>query len=307
MIAATPLAILAQAVAWGDEGEDVVLATIVAIHENSSRSVGAQMAIAGSGRSIGSFSGGCLDAAIVAEAVSTLQSGQARMVRYGAGSRFIDIRLPCGGGIDVLFMPHPSIPALRDAVAAVTGRKCHVLDVGSPALPFPLEFFPPLRIAAFGHGEDFCALVRLARAFGASIEPHTPDAAEADRLRGEGIAAERLANLTSLPALTGDPWTAFVFVFHERDWEDALLPQVIASPSLYCGAVGSRSTHAARLERLRALGCTDRDLERLRGHIGLIPATRDPATLAISILAEVAGCYAEATQVKAHRAVTTAG
>ena len=91
--------------------------------------------------------------------------------------------------------------------------------------------------------------------------------------------------------MAGDDWTGFVFVFHDRDWEDALLPSVLAQPAFLIGAVGSRRTHAQRLERLAVAGVAPDLVARIKGPFGLIPATRDPATLALSILAEVAGAY----------------
>ena len=101
----------------------------------------------------------------------------------------------------------------------------------------------------------------------------------------------RLTHLGQPPALLGDDWTAFVFVFHDRDWEDALLPSVLTQPAFLIGAVGSRRTHAQRLERLAAAGVIADQTARIKGPFGLIPATRDPASLALSILAEVAGAY----------------
>jgi xanthine dehydrogenase accessory factor len=54
------------------------------------------MAVCADGRHLGSFSGGCIEAAIVAEALDCLKA--ARQVRCGVGSPYIDVRLPCGGG-----------------------------------------------------------------------------------------------------------------------------------------------------------------------------------------------------------------
>jgi len=61
----------------------------------------------------------------------------------------------------------------------------------------------------------------------------------------------------------------------------------LASPAFYIGAVGSRRTHAARLDALREQGVDEEALGRIAGPIGLIPATRDPSALAVSVLAGV--------------------
>ena len=112
--------------------------------------------------------------------------------------------------------------------------------------------------------------------------------------RGEGADVDgvlRLNTRTPLPPITGDAWTAFVFAFHDHDWEEFLLPQALALPGFYHGAVGSRRTHHARVDALRSAGVPAAQIDALRGSIGLIPATRHPATLALSILAELVQDY----------------
>lgn len=309
MIAPSPLAVLEQALAWLDRGEAVALVTLVGIVGSASRSLGTQMAVCASGRSIGSFSGGCIDGAIVAEAQKAIARGGAVTVRFGQGSPYIDVRLPCGGGIDLLFTPAPSARMLRDAAGRLRSRQVAALDLsrdgmGGDGSQFRLSLCPPLRIVAFGQGDDLAAFVRLAGCYGAEVEGYTPDRGLRDALRAEGYRAQQLEQLAKVPDLTGDAWTAFVFLFHDHDWEAALLPPVLQLPALSCGAIGSARTHAARLERLRELGVAEAALARLSGHIGLIPATRDPATLAVSILAELAASHARAGAARLSQAAT---
>lgn len=299
MIAASPLAVLEQALAWQERGEAVALVTLVGIEGSASRSLGTQMAVTASGQSIGSFSGGCIEAAIVAEAQRALAQSAGLTVRFGLGSPYIDVRLPCGGGIDLLFTPNPSAEVLRDSVARLHSRQSTRLCISADGVSnhgtgFPLDLFPPLRIVAFGQGEDLAAFVQLAASFGAEVEAHTPQIEQVVELDTKGLKAKHLSHLNETPDLTGDAWTAFAFLFHDRDWEDALLPRTLIEPALFHGAVGSQRTHAARVQRLRSMGCSEVALARLSGHIGLIPATRDPATLAVSILAQLAHQYARA-------------
>jgi xanthine dehydrogenase accessory factor len=134
--------------------------------------------------------------------------------------------------------------------------------------------------------------VRLAATFGAAVEAITPDLRQFGLLEAAGHPVHLLTHPGSAPQLARDRWTAVVFLFHDRDWEDALLPEALALPGFYHGAIGSLRTHAARLERLREGGCDEAALAKLKGHIGLIPATRDPAALAVSVLAELTGAYA---------------
>lgn len=305
MIAARPRDILDFVVARGREGTACVLVTLVGIEGGSSRSIGTQMAVAADGRRIGSFSGGCIEDAIATEAIEALHDGWGRVVRYGVGSPYIDIRLPCGGGIDLLFTPAPDTDAVSAAVSALKGRNAIALRLDSDSVEYcgtaepvswdgqaiTIAVQPQLKVNAFGQGDDLIAFALLASQFGALVHAFTPDAATQGELAAASINATQLASRTALAPVASDPWTANLFLFHGRDWEEHLLSQVLQLPGFYHGAIGSRRTHAARLAMLREAGTSEADIRRLRGHVGLIPATRDPATLALSILGEIVADY----------------
>lgn len=306
MIASAPADILRFILSRTDERLNTVLVTLTGIEGVSSRAIGAQMAIAEDGQYVGSFSGGCVEAAVVAEALGTLASGNAKLVRFGAGSPYLDIRLPCGGGIDLLFNPRPDPQAIADIVALLDARKMATLRLSRTGLTmadaaapqpgwqddsFDISYLPRLRIVAIGQGEDLTGLARLAHGFGADVAALTPDRRALAELTARGIDTIELLTRTTLPPVHTDAWTAIVFLFHDRDWEEGLLPQAVHLPGFYFGAVGSRRTHATRLERLRIAGIPEHLLDTLRGPIGLIPATRDPATLALSILSEIVQDY----------------
>ena len=80
-------------------------------------------------------------------------------------------------------------------------------------------------------------------------------------------------------------------LFHDHEWETALLAQALGQPALFIGAMGSAATHARRLEALAAAGVGAAAASRVTGPIGLIPAARDPQTLALSVLAQVVAAY----------------
>lgn len=282
MIAARPIDALRLIDLGHGEGSDGVLVTLVGIEGSSSRAVGTQMAVLSDGRSVGSFSGGCIERAIIAEALEVLAAGEPRTIRYGIGSPYIDVRLPCGGGIDLLFTPRPDAAAIAAVLAAHDRREPASIDLGSHRVTYP----PALRLVALGHGEDLVALVRLARAYGAEVLAFAPASdAEPDP------AIAPIAARTQFPEIATDAWSAILFLFHDRDWEEFLLPQALDRPAFYHGAVGSRRTQAARLAHIAARGATAADLDRLRATVGLIPATRNPATLALSLLADVVQDY----------------
>lgn len=308
MIATTPVDILRFLLARGDEKIDTVLVTLTGIEGTSSRAIGTQMAVAADGRYAGSFSGGCVEAAVVAEALGTLANDRAKLVRFGVDSPYLDIRLPCGGGIDLLFNPRPHRGAIAEALARLDARNMAALRLSREGIEamdadpngtgpgwrgngFDIVYRPALRIAAIGQGEDLTAFARLAHGFGAEVAALSPEKRTLAELAVPGIETIALVTRTRLPAVRTDPWTAIVFLFHDRDWEEELLPQALSLPGFYFGAVGSPRTHAARLERLAAAGVPEALRRALRGPVGLIPATRDPATLALSVLSEVVCAY----------------
>lgn len=305
MVATTPIDILRFLAARAAEGVECAVITLVGIEGGSSRAIGAQMAVAADGRRIGSFSGGCIEDAVATEALETLEEGWGRVVRYGIGSPYIDIRLPCGGGIDLLFTPRPEAQAIASALAALDARTPAALMIGCDTVTasndvtrsawngtaITLAYQPTLQIHAFGQGEDLSAFARLAAAFGAQVHALTPDQPTCTLLGEHGVTCTHLPTRTVLPAIASDPWSAVLFLFHGRDWEEHLLPRALDLPGFYHGAIGSRRTHATRLAALEVAGVAPARIKALRGHIGLIPATRDPATLALSILGEIVADY----------------
>ena len=303
-LATSPTDILAFLLDCADSGREGVLVTLVGIDGSSPRAIGSQMAVASDGDYAGSLSGGCIEAAVAAEALEALREGGPRIVRYGRGSPFFDIRLPCGGGIDLLFIPRPDLAALKGIVALLESRRAAslVLDdimvAREAAGPsgwrdgkFIVTYTPPLRILAFGQGEELTATAKLAHVFGARTEVYSPHRRDVKSLAGQGISANLLEFRGAVPAIRSDPWTAIIFLFHDRDWEDALLPWACRLPRFYIGALGSRSSRHSLIEMLEAHDVPPIDIQSLRSPIGLIPSTRDPSTLALSILAEVAESF----------------
>lgn len=288
-------------IACARRGERTALVTVTDVIGSASRAPGTHMAVSETGEWLGSLSGGCVEAAVVGEARRVIEAGKAELIRFGAGSRFIDIRLPCGGGLDLLIVPSPPIPVLIEAEAQLVHRSAVTLLLeqdgrirlaghsaeGSTGKVYAVRHDPDLRLCIIGHGSETVALARLARTYGAQVTVLTPD----DALRLEtmvyGAEAHLLVTPAASPAFAADPHTAVVVLFHDHDWEPMLLQQALASDAFYVGAMGSRGTHAARLTALERAGVSRAQRSRLRGPIGLIPATRDPDTLALSILSEI--------------------
>ncbi len=95
-------AILEQAARWRAEGLDVALATVVSTWGSSPRPTGSQLAVDQDGRMVGSVSGGCIEGAVVREAIEAMQTGSPRLLEYGVtDEQAWDVGLACGGTVQV--------------------------------------------------------------------------------------------------------------------------------------------------------------------------------------------------------------
>lgn len=286
-------------------GLSVSLVVVTGVSGASVRNPGALMAVAEDGRFAGSLSGGCIEQAVVGEARLAIAQRRARKLIYGAGSPVIDIRLPCGGTVELLASAPLPAGLAGEMLARLKARREVVIAFPPDAPPALVErgqtgwdgerFLarcpPPLRIVAIGHGGTIEALALLAAAVGAGFEAVTLDAEIARRLEAERIPVQRLYSQGEPAGLHGDGWTAFAVFFHDHDWEAALLEEALAQPSFYVGVMGSRATHAARLAALGIRGVGTADQARIVSPIGVIASSRDPETLALSALAQIVAAY----------------
>ena len=95
--------ILAEAEAWRRAGRSVALATVVETWGSAPRPVGSHLVIDGEGAFLGSVSGGCVEGAVVAEAMEVIEGGAPRIVEFGVADETAwRVGLSCGGRIRVL-------------------------------------------------------------------------------------------------------------------------------------------------------------------------------------------------------------
>jgi xanthine dehydrogenase accessory factor len=296
------LDVLAFAEAELAAGKPAALVTITGLDGPFSRPLGAQLAVAGDKRFAGSISGGCLEQALTEEAQIAMKEGSNRTLRYGEGSPYLDVRLPCGGGIDLYVDVDVNRDVLARAVALGRARKpfSFLFDPASKRSTLRIEenevrpqpgeferrFEPKMRIVLAGRGWEIVAMSQLARTADAEIVVASQERATLDFCRPYADQLVPLTTPKTVPRLPLDEHTAVACLFHEHEWEAALLLDALRSPAFYIGALGSRQTHARRVETLEALGAGKEDIARLKGPIGLF-ASHDPRSLAVSALAEI--------------------
>jgi xanthine/CO dehydrogenase XdhC/CoxF family maturation factor len=94
--------ILGQAAAWRRSGKGVALATVVTTWGSSPRPVGSQLAVDDSGTFVGSVSGGCIEGAVIKEAMDAIATGKPRLLDFGVtNEQAWDVGLACGGKVQV--------------------------------------------------------------------------------------------------------------------------------------------------------------------------------------------------------------
>jgi len=94
--------ILEQAARWREQGKGVALATVVSTWGSSPRPLGSKLAVDGDGAFVGSVSGGCVEGAVVTEALETIRDGKPRLLDFGVSNEQAwEVGLACGGKIEV--------------------------------------------------------------------------------------------------------------------------------------------------------------------------------------------------------------
>ncbi|ATG48269.1 XdhC family protein [Celeribacter ethanolicus] len=276
-----------------------VLAVIAATGGPSFRPVGASMIVMADGTCFGALSSGCIDGDVAHHAARALQEKTPRKLRYGQGSPFMDIQLPCGGSLDIYLMPVPDIFRLEPLESSLGGRRPVVLGLDMARGDISLEaaaqgdlhlhILPDTRFVIFGAGTEAVAFATMAAAAGYDSVLLSPDADTLGMAQRQapGLLTRQITSATLPEDVVIDRYTAVAMFFHSHDWESEILGRVLGSEAFYIGAQGSLRTATTRIATLRAMGFGEADLDRIKGPIGVIPSTRDPRTLAVSVLAEV--------------------
>ncbi len=265
---------------------DVCLITLINIEGASPRPLGSQNAIANNGQYVGMITGGCAEEALIKHAMQQfdIEPPQRQTVlRLGSDSPWVDIRLPCGAGIDVHFSFPQSTEVFDQALSCLNSREpCSIelntasgqWSVGAPHATtslrsdgvFVRHFHPSARIVIVGEGPYVDALASLAAVTDFEII--------------------RSGTSTPAPEML-DAYSAVVLLMHDHEHEPAILETVLLSDCFYVGALGSRTTHKRRVEQLEALGVPAENIALIHGPIGLPIGARSPNEIALSILAEI--------------------
>ena len=307
----------ALALDWHRAGRVVAIATVVQTWGSAPRAVGSQLVIDADGAMEGSVSGGCVEGAVIAEAIEALEDGKPRLLDFGVSDDdAFAVGLACGGEIRILVEPVGSaMPAtlLEQLVAARSAAKpvAYVTDLatGGPRLlsldAYPDRFRldrsgveedgctfvaihnPPLRMIVVGAVHIAQHLVAMARACGYAPTVLEPRGAfgSAERFPGEVIVDDWPDE--AMVALKPDTRTAVIALTHDPKLDDPAIMAALGTDVFYLGCLGSTRTHAKRVARLEEAGFDANQIARIHAPVGLDIGGRQPAEIAVSVMAQV--------------------
>lgn len=166
-----------------------------------------------------------------------------------------------------------------------TGRS-RMIGTGNERV-FLTALVPPPRLVITGAVHISQVLAPMATSAGFDVVIIDPRTAFATPERFPNVDLRAVWPDVAFRELTLDPYTALAALTHDGRIDDPALAEALRAGCFYVGALGSRRTHAARLERLAALGLGQETLAGIRAPIGLDIGAATPAEIAVSILAEL--------------------
>lgn len=280
-------------------GRAVVLATLTRVEGPSPRRLGSQMVFKDMSAT-GYFSGGCIEADIANHALLVLAEAEPRRLIYGRGSPWIDIRLTCGGTLEILLERiGPDDPAVAQLLRFADDR--HPVwwfsdgthrKVGSAPLPvtgsgeYCLRYHPGWRVVVVGGDPIALAIAQLAATTGFEtivVRPNGPQSSSPL----EGVDYVRSDVATAIKGIRPDQWTAVVTATHDDDHDDVAIIAALRGETAYVGVLGSAIRIAPRRDRLIAAGLSTTRIGALHAPVGAVMSGKAPWEVAVSVIAEI--------------------
>lgn len=302
--------ILSAAIMLADKDRRFALIASLNIEGGAARAVGSLAIVDVEGQMTGYLSNGCVDRDIILQSLEALQSRAVKHVRYGAGSQYMDIRLPCGGALEIIIDPEPDLSALRQAFESLKNRqsarllfsRAHGLVAQGSAILDCKEFIyaPKPRLLLVGRGAIMLTTAKLAAQMDFELVIASPD--QEDLALLSSLAPTQIYPMSSPRQpfdVMVDAHSAVLLLFHDHEWEENVLLSCARQESFFIGAMGSRKTHILRLAGLEEAGLDPADCAKIRGPIGLVPSLRNASLIAVSALAEVVAALPP-SQIESH-------
>lgn len=319
---------------WLEAGRPVALATVIETWGSAAVRAGGQMAITSSGEYQGSVSGGCVEADVIAGALDVIATGKPQTLSFGVTNEAAQrAGLACGGQMRVFVSrldPKSDMDLIRSveeasnnrtaivvATSLLDGRReiisaegvrcpqvAKALVSGSSGVAetpdgdrFLHAILPTPRILVIGASNIGQHLATMAAAAGYDVKIIDPRRTLASSERFDPAHILESWPEQCFAKLASDPYAAVVTLTHVDKIDDEALGIALKSKCRYVGALGSRRTHAKRVERLKKAGFSDDDLERINAPVGLDIGAETPGEIAVSILAQIIAAFRKSAPV----------
>jgi len=287
------------AAARGWAGAPMALATVIGTWGSAPRPRGSHMLVHADGRFEGSVSGGCVEGDVLHAAAATIVDRRPRKLHFGvADATAWDVGLPCGGEISILVQPIGPDgfgPGLFERIAAArsAGETLTLwtdLESGTTSEAaadglFANAYAPPRRLLIVGAVQIAQALAGIAAQLDARTVLIDPRARFLTEERFPGLHKDDRWPDEAVGAARPDSATAVVTLSHDPKIDDPALIAALEAPTGYIAALGSRRSHAKRVERLAAAGIAEDQIARIDAPAGLAIGAQGPAEIALSIAA----------------------
>ncbi len=299
--------IIKTAQLWFTKDNELLLVTVANTWGSSPRPVGSMMLIRKNGEYIGSVSGGCIEEDLVNKYISgKIPSKKVSTLSYGVGQleaqRF---GLPCGGKLELVLERLDSFDSLNPVAKAIDNKDSITRRVSilsglvsfSNANAYQTTHFndnsldkvfgPQWQVLLIGANDLAQSVANLAMTLNFKIVVCDPR----EHINLSWID-EKIAFTTEMPddvvnELEPKSHSIVLALTHDPKMDDMALMRALEQDFFYVGAIGSKKTQAARVNRLKQLDLTDSQISRLHGPVGLEIGSKAPSEIAISILAEI--------------------
>jgi xanthine dehydrogenase accessory factor len=194
------------------------------------------------------------------------------------------------------------VDVAKDPLEEVLEKRLRMAKSGMEETPqghfFLTVYVPSPRLVITGAVHISQALAPIGQILGYDVTIVDPRTAFASIERFPDVKVIAEWPDVALPPLGIDHYTAFVALTHDPKIDDPALKHALARDCFYIGALGSKKTHAKRVERLKQAGVSDSDIARIHAPIGLDISAVSPAEIAVAIMGEITSRLRQSTRKK---------
>ncbi|TVP52068.1 MAG: XdhC family protein [Halomonas sp.] len=309
------LQVIEHALKWANQGLTVWLCTVLKTFGSSPREPGAMLVTCQSGEYVGSLSGGCVEEDFIARLKKGEFDEPVKRVRYGGEDSSTDIRLPCGGSLEVLVerlapttdnlthleVMHATLLGLQPLTRCIkldgSGKRFNPPNNSEPAVTFDtasvnIRIGPALRLIIAGISSITSPCALFAQSLGFEVIVCDPRDEARNNFNVPGVEIQAVLPSVFISSGGCHANTAVVALTHDPRIDDLAMIEAVRTKAFYIGVMGSEQTSQQRAERLlRSGGLTETQVARIVMPIGLNLGSKTPAEIALAVMADIVRLY----------------